>query len=55
MSLNNRQKLVEIAKVVCRDLRKRSTNAEQILWESLRNKEVEEDINLVLKKIAEEL
>ncbi len=40
MSLNSRAKLVEVAKVVCRDLRKRSTNAEKVLWEELRNKKL---------------
>jgi len=40
MSLNNRQELVEIAKVVCRDLRKRSTKAEDTLWEYLRNRKL---------------
>lgn len=40
MSLNNRVKLVEVAKVVCRDLRQRSTNAEQILWKELRNRKL---------------
>ncbi len=30
MSLNNKTKLVEIAKVVCRELRKNSTKAERI-------------------------
>jgi very-short-patch-repair endonuclease len=40
MSLNNKTKLVEIAKVVCRELRKNSTKAERILWEKLRNKKL---------------
>ena len=40
MSLNNRVKLVEVAKVVCRGLRKRSTKAEEILWEQLRNRKL---------------
>jgi very-short-patch-repair endonuclease len=44
MSLNNKQKLLDVAKVVCRDLRKRSTNSEKILWEHLRNR------NLLNKK-----
>jgi very-short-patch-repair endonuclease len=38
MSLNNKKKLVEVAKVVCRDLRKNSTKAERIFWEQVRNK-----------------
>jgi very-short-patch-repair endonuclease len=40
MSLNSRKKLVEVAKVVCRDLRKRATNPEEILWERLRNRQL---------------
>ena len=38
MSLNNKRKLVEVAKVVCRDLRKNSTEAEKVLWEAVRAK-----------------
>ena len=38
MSLNNKNKLVKIAKVVCRELRKDSTKPERIFWEELRNK-----------------
>lgn len=38
MSLNSKKKLVEIAKVVCRDLRKNSTKAERIFWEKVRNR-----------------
>lgn len=38
MSLNNKKKLVEVAKVVCRDLRKNSTKAERIFWEQVRNR-----------------
>lgn len=40
MSLNNKKELVEIAKEVCRELRKRSTKAETILWEILRRKNI---------------
>jgi len=40
MSLNNKKKLVEIAKVICRELRSNSTEAEKILWEAVRNKKV---------------
>lgn len=39
MSLNNKTKLVEIAKLVCRELRRNSTKAERIIWEKLRNKQ----------------
>ena len=38
MSLNNKRKLVEVAKVVCRNLRKNSTEAEKVLWEAVRAK-----------------
>ena len=38
MSLYYKKELVEIAKKLCRDLRKRSTKAEILLWEELRNK-----------------
>lgn len=38
MSLNNKRKLVEVARVVCRDLRKNSTEAEKVLWEAVRAK-----------------
>jgi len=38
MSLNKKWELRELAKVFCRDLRKKSTKAEQILWKSLRNR-----------------
>lgn len=40
MSLNCRAKLVEVAKIVCRDLRKRATNSEEMLWEHLRNRKL---------------
>lgn len=38
MSLNNKKKVVEIAKFVCRDLRKNSTKAETIFWQKVRNR-----------------
>ena len=38
MSLNRDNNLVEIAKLVCRELRKNSTKAERIFWEVIRNK-----------------
>jgi very-short-patch-repair endonuclease len=40
MSLNRKRELTEVAKVVCRDLRKKSTKAEKIFWESVRNKKL---------------
>ena len=38
MSLYSKHKLVEIAKVICRELRNNSTEAERIFWEKVRNK-----------------
>lgn len=40
MSLNNKKKLVKVAKVVCRELRTNSTEAEKILWDAVRNKKL---------------
>jgi very-short-patch-repair endonuclease len=41
MSLNIKYKLIEISKVISRDLRKYSTEAEKILWEALRRKNLD--------------
>jgi very-short-patch-repair endonuclease len=41
MSLNRKRELREIAKVVCRELRKNSTETEQILWNAIRNRKLE--------------
>lgn len=38
MSLNNKTKLVEIAKAVCRKLRKNPTEAERKFWEAVRDR-----------------
>uniref|UniRef100_A0A832G6V9 Endonuclease domain-containing protein n=1 Tax=Ignavibacterium album TaxID=591197 RepID=A0A832G6V9_9BACT len=38
MSLNSKHKLIEIAKIVARDLRRNSTQAENIFWEAVRNR-----------------
>ena len=38
MSLTNDPRLRQIAKELCRDLRKRQTKAEKILWEAVRNR-----------------
>lgn len=38
MSLKSKHKLAQIAKVVCRELRKNSTEAERLLWEKVRYK-----------------
>jgi very-short-patch-repair endonuclease len=40
MSLNKENSLIEIAKVTCRELRKRSTNAERILWKYVRGEKL---------------
>lgn len=42
MSINKRKKLAKIAKIVCRDLRRNSTLAEELLWEALRNRQVDD-------------
>lgn len=41
MSLNNKKKLVEVAKIVCRELRKNTTGAERVLWDSVRTRKLE--------------
>lgn len=38
MSLNSKKQLREIAKIICRDLRKNQTNAERIFWELVRDR-----------------
>ena len=38
MSLNSKKQLREIAKIVCRDLRKNQTKAESIFWNIVRNR-----------------
>ena len=38
MSLNIKGKLVEVAKVVCRELRKNETEAEKLLWKAIRDR-----------------
>lgn len=38
MSLNKKSELIKVAKVVCGNLRKNSTEAEKLLWEEVRNK-----------------
>ena len=40
MSLNSKTKLVAIAKVICRELRKNSTEAEKKFWDAVRNKKL---------------
>jgi len=37
MSLNHKKELVEIAKIVCRNLRNNSTEAEKLFWAEVRN------------------
>jgi len=41
LSLNHKNKLVEIAKIVSRELRLNSTEAEKLFWETVRNKRFE--------------
>jgi len=41
MSLNKKRELSEVAKFVCRELRKNSTEAENILWDALRNRKLD--------------
>jgi len=38
MSLNSKKELVQIAEVICRELRKYSTEAKKIFWEAVRDK-----------------
>ncbi len=38
MSLSKNPKLIAISKQLCRELRKKSTNAEKIFWEAVRNR-----------------
>ncbi|HCY75321.1 MAG TPA: hypothetical protein DHV28_05330 [Ignavibacteriales bacterium] len=38
MSLNKRKELTDIAKYVCRELRKNQTHAEKIFWEEVRGR-----------------
>jgi len=38
MSLNIKRKLVEVAKVVCRELRRNETEAEKLLWKAIRDR-----------------
>jgi very-short-patch-repair endonuclease len=38
MSLNKKNELIEVAKIICRDLRKRQTKAEEIFWQAVRNR-----------------
>lgn len=42
MSINKRKELTEIAKIVCRDLRRNSTYAEELLWEAIRNRKLDD-------------
>lgn len=38
MSLNRKKELTEVAKVLYRELRKNSTEAEKVFWDAVRNK-----------------
>jgi len=41
MSFNQKSKLVEVANVIFRDLRKNSKNAEKIFWRTVRDRKFE--------------
>jgi very-short-patch-repair endonuclease len=41
MSLNHKKELIEVAKLVCRQLRANSTEAEKLFWEAVRNNKFE--------------
>jgi very-short-patch-repair endonuclease len=38
MSLNSKNQLIQIAKTVCRELRKNQTEAEELFWETVRDR-----------------
>jgi len=40
VSLNSKKELTELAKNLCRDLRKQSTEAENFFWEAVRRKQI---------------
>ena len=40
MSLNRKKELIEAAKVICRELRKNPTEAENIVWKAVRNRQL---------------
>jgi len=40
MSISRNPKLIAIAKFICRDLRKHSTDAEKVFWEIVRNRKI---------------
>lgn len=42
MSINIKRELIQVAKVICRELRKNSTPAENILWQAIRNRKLDE-------------
>ena len=41
MSLNHKKQLIEVAKLICRQLRTNSTEAEKMFWEAVRNNKFE--------------
>lgn len=41
MSLNKERELREIAKIICRELRRNATDAETIMWKALRNRNLD--------------
>lgn len=40
MSLSKNPKLIAIAKIICRDLRKHAKNSEKVFWENVRNRKI---------------
>jgi len=42
LSINIKRELIQVAKVICRELRKNSTPAENILWQAIRNRKLDE-------------
>jgi len=41
LSINIKRELIQVAKVICRELRKNSTPAENILWQAIRNRKLD--------------
>ena len=41
MSLNHKKQLIEVAKLICRQLRTNSTEAEKLFWEEVRNRKID--------------
>ena len=48
MSLSRNPKLIAVSKQVCRELRKKSTEAEKAFWEKVRNRNFIDNIRCFL-------